>query len=90
MKQSELKQIIKEEIKKILKEGYTKFEDIKPGEQFLRFGENGQLWEKTSETEAKFLKNVGKKTAAKGTDAYKQPKIHSFPKTMEVTKIAKN
>jgi hypothetical protein len=87
MKRSELKQIIKEEIKKTLKESYIKFADIQPGEQFLRFGKDGQLWEKISETEAKFIKNVGKKLFAKGTDAYKQPRIFSWPKTMEVTRI---
>lgn len=69
--------------------GYTKFMDIQPGEYFLRFGTNGQLWQKISDTESKFIKNVGKKTASKGTDVYKQPRIFSWPSTMEVTRVNK-
>jgi len=75
----------KSEILKMSKEeedntkGYTKFMDIQPGEYFLRFGTNGQLWQKISDTESKFIKNVGKKTASKGTDVYKQPRIFSWP-----------
>lgn len=70
-------------------EGYTKFRDIQPGEYFLRFGTDGQLWQKISDTKSKFIKNVGKKTAAKGTDAYKHPRIFSWPATMEVTRVNK-
>ena len=41
MKKSELRQIIKEEIQKVLNEAPNlKFKDIQTGQKFLRFGEN--------------------------------------------------
>lgn len=83
MKVTELRQIIREEITKALNENTNpKFKDIQIGQKFLRFGENGQMWEKINNKQAKFIKNVGKKTAPfdkeKGT-------LNVFPQTMDVT-----
>lgn len=64
------------------KHGFTYFKDISIGEKFLRFGENGQLWEKTSDKEAKFIKNMGKKLSKYHL---KYGVVDVFPKTMEVT-----
>ena len=88
MKKSELRQIIKEEIQKVLNEAPNlKFKDIQTGQKFLRFGENGQMWEKINDKQAKFITNVGKKTApftkAKGT-------LNVFPQTMDVTPATPN
>ena len=61
---------------------YKNFQDIQIGDMFLRFGENGQLWKKVSDTQAEFVKNVGKKTAK----YHKEPgTIQVWPKTMDVT-----
>jgi len=53
-------------------DGQVEFKDIEPGQYFLQFGFNGQLWRKSTEepNKAFFVKNVGKKTAAKGTNTY--------------------
>jgi len=83
MKKSELQQIIREEISKALNDASNlKFKDLQIGQKFLRFGENGQMWEKVNNKQAKFIKNVGKKTAP-----FNKPVgTHNvFPQTMDVT-----
>lgn len=81
MKKSELKQLIREEISNILNKS-KKFRDLEVGDKFLRFGENGQLWGKINKTQAKFIANVGKKTAP----YTKNPgSLNVFPPTMDVT-----
>ena len=81
MKKSELKQLIREEISNILNKS-KKFRDLEVGDKFLRFGENGQLWEKINKTQAKFITNVGEKTAP----YTKNPgSLNVFPPTMDVT-----
>jgi len=86
IKKSELKRIIREEIQNTLsKAPNLKFKDIQTGQKFLRFGENGQMWEKINDKQAKFITNVGKKTApftkAKGT-------LNVFPQTMDVVPLS--
>jgi hypothetical protein len=85
MERSEPQQIIREEIQNILNESPNlKFKDIQAGQKFLRFGGNGQIWERVNDKQAKFITNVGKKTApftkAKGT-------LNVFPQTMDVTPL---
>jgi hypothetical protein len=60
----------------------TKFKDIQIGQKFLRFGENGQMWEKVNNKQAKFIKNVGKKTAPFDKPAGTH---NIFPQTMDIT-----
>jgi hypothetical protein len=62
------------------------FQDIKIGDMFLRFGADGQLWKKNSNTQAEFIDNVGKKTAKYDK---KPGSINVFPKTMDVTPYQK-
>ena len=62
--------------------GRLTFKDLEIGDEFLIFGENGQLWVKTSVRQAKFVKNVGKKTAP----YYKKyGSLNVFSPTMDVT-----
>lgn len=68
-------------------ENKTKFDDLKIGDKFLRFGKNGQLWKKTSKSQAQFIKNVGNKTAKYHN---KSGSLNSFPLTMDVTPITEN
>ncbi len=81
MKLNELKQIIREEISNILNKS-KKFKDLEVGDKFLRFGENGQLWEKINKRQAKFIANVNKKTAPY---MEKPGSLNVFPPTMDVT-----
>ncbi len=83
MKKSELRQLIREEISKVMDEASNlKFKDLQIGQKFLRFGENGQMWEKVNNKQAKFIKNVGKKTAPYSK---KYGVLDVFPSTMDVT-----
>lgn len=59
-----------------------KFKDLEIGDNFLRFGKNGQLWKKISNKQAEFIKNVGKKTAPYNK---KSGSLNIFPQTMDVT-----
>jgi len=60
----------------------AQFKDLQIGDKFLRFGENGQLWVKTSDRQAKFVKNVGKKTAKYNKSS---GSLEVFPPTMDIT-----
>jgi len=60
----------------------AQFKDLQIGDEFLRFGKNGQLWVKTSDRQAKFVKNVGKKTAKYNKSS---GSLEIFPPTMDIT-----
>jgi len=60
----------------------AQFKDLQIGDEFLRFGKNGQLWVKTSDRQAKFVKNVGKKTAKYNKSS---GSLEVFPPTMDIT-----